>query len=188
MSDAESEDTDANGRTDPYRRHRFAVEVEGLSRLGCAEVGGLTVTVGSQPAASTDTSRTGRWRHWLALLSRVVGRLVRSQPSGTGSPTLKLWRGVTDDLVLWNWFRDWRDGQIGPRNVGVFLLDADGNETVGWRCQAATPVEWSGPDLAAHRSGVAMEKLELAHEGISATTDTTDETFRISGPNSPPER
>lgn len=173
--------SDAEARPDPYRRHRFVVEADGLPKLGIAEVRGLEVTVEARPDRTTDASAASEgsddrpWWDVGGVVDRVVDRNRPGRPGSTSatpvhdttSPNLELRRGVTDEPALWNWLRDWVDGRIGPRTVRVYLLDGTGSAAVGWACAAATPVEWTGPDLRADAAGVATERLELAHEGIS---------------------
>jgi phage tail-like protein len=45
-------------------------------------------------------------------------------------------------------------------------LDNQGNEVVRWNFFEAWPVKWDGPDFNAEGTDVAIETLELAHEGI----------------------
>lgn len=166
---------DRQHRADPYRRHRFTVTVDGLPTLGVTEVRGLEVTVDSTPEEPTDDRRGDRGRA-RGFVGRFIGRHARSERYETTSPSLELRRGVTDDPVLWNWLQAWVGGQIEPRSVRVSLLDESDEPAVGWVCQEATPVEWTGPRLRADSPGVAMERLELTHEGIRATTGTSGST------------
>ncbi len=59
------------------------------------------------------------------------------------------------------------DGAVQRKNMSVLLLDAAGNEVLRWNIVNAWPVRWSGPVLNAEVSGVAIETLEIAHEGVS---------------------
>lgn len=188
MSNAEDlAEPDAQERTDPYRRHRFVVEADGLPESGFAEINGLEAAVANQSEYSTGDADKRRWWGWRNLLDRFIDRRPRYRRHETTSPNLELWRGVTDELVLWNWLQDWIDGRIEPRTVRVYLLDGDGEATVGWACTAATPIEWTGPRLEADKPGIAMEKLELAHDGISATADASCDTAETAEPGSRPD-
>jgi phage tail-like protein len=149
---------------DPYLRHRFAVDLgDDRPPLGFAEVTGLSVRVRTEAGDEDDGPD---WLHWR---DRPRGAAIPAPARRrTASPPLRLRRGVTDDRRLWDWLRDWVDGAATPRTVRVFLLDEAGERARGWRCRAATPVRWAGPELVADRPGVATETLELAHEGIDA--------------------
>ena len=52
------------------------------------------------------------------------------------------------------------------RNGSIVLLDLDGTEKVRWNFVRAWPAKWEGPDLDAAGTNVAIETLEIAHEGI----------------------
>jgi phage tail-like protein len=46
------------------------------------------------------------------------------------------------------------------------MHDHEGEPTWGWTLSDAYPVRWTGPELQADGNTVAMESLELAHEGL----------------------
>ena len=78
--------------------------------------------------------------------------------------TLK--RGLTRDLSLWNWINAAMSGNMNRASVVITLLDQADNPALHWRLRNAWPCRWSGPVLNAGLSDVAMEELELAHEGL----------------------
>jgi len=57
-------------------------------------------------------------------------------------------------------------GTVQRKQVSVVLMSSSGDEKRRWKLQNAYPVKWSGPDLKATASEVAIETLELAHEGL----------------------
>ena len=75
--------------------------------------------------------------------------------------TIVLERGLTKSRQLYDWFcrGDRRDGAI-------VLLSRGGEERMRWGFSRAWPRRWEGPDLDADRSEVAVERLEIVHEGI----------------------
>jgi len=161
-------------RADPYRRHRFAVDIgDGRPPLGFTEVSGLSVRVQTRPAAEdTEPDAEGDvdWLDWGDRLGRAVDRTPAVPRRRTTSPPLALRRGITDDRRLWEWLQAWVAGRVEKRDVRVFLLDAAGERARGWRCRDATPARWTGPELAADRPAAATETLELVHDGIEAIT------------------
>ena len=58
-------------------------------------------------------------------------------------------------------------GDIVRRNVSVVMYDVTGTELLRWNFVNAYPVKWTGPEFAADGSTMAVESLELAHDGLS---------------------
>ena len=60
-----------------------------------------------------------------------------------------------------------RDGVADPRQVTITLLDEARQPVATLALRNAQPKKWTGPTLAAKGGGeVAMEELQLVHEGI----------------------
>jgi phage tail-like protein len=67
---------------------------------------------------------------------------------------------------LWTWHHDWVQG-IGNRKDGlVVLLDESKNPAKIWKFKNGIPTKWVGPSLNASQSNLAIESLEIAHEGL----------------------
>jgi phage tail-like protein len=82
-----------------------------------------------------------------------------------GRLTLK--KGVVLDRILWDWFDAGLTGSLGARRDGsVALLTPDGAPAITWEFRAALAVKWTGPDLSAREGAVALEALEIVHEGL----------------------
>lgn len=75
--------------------------------------------------------------------------------------TLK--RGLLTDTRLWDWINT---DPPDKRTVVITLLDEQRNPQVRFVLRQAWPAKWFGPDLNARTSEVAMESIELAHEGL----------------------
>jgi phage tail-like protein len=70
------------------------------------------------------------------------------------------------DDDLWSWHSDWVQG-VGTRKDGlIFLLDSAQATAKVWRFKSGIPTKWVGPQLNASQSNVAVETLEIAHEGF----------------------
>lgn len=81
-----------------------------------------------------------------------------------GEITLK--RGLTKRTELFDWCAGFAQG-VGKRKDGVITLrDAQHRPYMVWSFRRGLPVKWSGPSLNAQQSGVAMESLTIAHEGL----------------------
>ena len=55
---------------------------------------------------------------------------------------------------------------MARRNVVIVLLDEQRQEVARWVIRRAWPSKWTGPDLRGLGNEVAIETLELTHEGI----------------------
>jgi phage tail-like protein len=67
---------------------------------------------------------------------------------------------------LWDWHYGWVQGQ-GTRKDGIIVLnDNTGTPAKMWKFKRGIPVKWSGPALNASQNSVAVESLEIAHEGL----------------------
>jgi phage tail-like protein len=82
---------------------------------------------------------------------------------------LHLKRGVVTDASLWRWHNDFVEGQGKRRDGVITLLDDAGSTVRVWRFRRGLPVKWSGPALNASQSAVAVEEIEIAHEGLRQT-------------------
>jgi phage tail-like protein len=141
-------------RTDPYLGFRFLVEIEGLVAGGFSEVSGI------QAEIETEDYQEGG-----------VNGYVHKLPKGMKYPNLVLKRGITDTDALWKWYQSVVEpnARIERKPIRIILLDAQGEEKIGWRCLQAYPIKWTGPDLKGDASSVGIESLELVHCGIQRT-------------------
>ena len=78
--------------------------------------------------------------------------------------TLK--RGMTTSRDLWDWWRTVVEGNAQRRNVAIVLLDDSRNAVLRWALRDAWIVKIEGPELDAEGNEVAIETVELAHEGL----------------------
>ncbi len=136
-------------RNDPYMGYRFLVEIDGLIVGGFTDVSGLDITV------DTEDYREGGVNDHVHKLSK-----------GVKQQNITLKRGLSDSDVLWKWHRDTVNGKIKRKMGRIVLLNSMGNEKWFWTFEDAWPVKWSGPELKADSDSVAIETLELSHNGI----------------------
>jgi phage tail-like protein len=144
------ESTASYKKKNPYQGYRFLVELEGLTIGGFSEVSGLS--------AETKVA---------VVKEGGVNDHQHKVPEATEYGNLILKRGITDSRHLWKWYRDVVMGKVARKNIFVILLDAAGNESWRWMFSNAYPVKWTGPDLKADLAAVALESVEIAHDGIS---------------------
>jgi len=96
-------------------------------------------------------------------------------------PNLVLRRGITTDTALWDWWSDvithsYTLAQGAPqrlfRRSGLILLDGSDHRVVAaWFFSNALPERLVGPSLNARASEIAIETLELSHEGLLRLTN-----------------
>ena len=84
----------------------------------------------------------------------------------SGNVTLK--RGVfKGDNTFWDWFNAIKMNTIERKEVVISLLDQEGSPTMVWTLKNAWPTKITGTDLKSDGNEVAVETLEVAHEGIT---------------------
>ncbi len=140
---------------DPYTNFQFRLELNNIQVAGFAECTGL------QMETKVFEYKEG---------GRNETALKFPETSTYGNITLK--RGVTNANELIDWQLDIVSGtfDINPRtqktNIAIILMDEKGEDVKRWNLINAFPVKWIGPDLKASSSEIAIETLEITHEGI----------------------
>jgi phage tail-like protein len=75
-------------------------------------------------------------------------------------------RGVTLSPDLWDWYYSFVEGR-GRRRDGVIALQNDLHLPVQiWNFKRGLPAKWTGPSMNATQNSVAIESIEIAHEGL----------------------
>lgn len=81
---------------------------------------------------------------------------------------ITLSRGVVRDPGLWFWYMNGLTQSLGARRDGaILLLTPSAVPAVAWTFRAGLAARWSGPELSALQDSVAIESLEIAHEGLT---------------------
>jgi phage tail-like protein len=97
-----------------------------------------------------------------------VNDFVRKFPTRASHGNITLKRGVIyleDDL--WTWHQDFVQGNGKRRDGLILLLDESRTPAKVWKFRRGLPMKWVGPSLNATQNNVAIESLELAHEGLT---------------------
>jgi phage tail-like protein len=137
-------------RIDPYANFNFLVEIDGITRAAFHEVSGFDSTVEVIEHREGGENTT-----------------TRKLPGMTKHSNIVLKWGLADDTDLYNWHRDVVNGKVQRRNGSIVLLDRAGQERRRWNFVNAWPTKWDGPDFNAEGNDIAIETLELAHEGVA---------------------
>lgn len=126
--------------------------------------------------------------HWdknVMLFQEVSGLDVESPPveyrrgdspvfSAIRMPGVKKFGNVTlkkgvfkSDNKFWDWFNQIKMNTIKRVPVTISLLDEAGTPTMVWTLTNAWPTKITGTDLKAEGNEVAVECIEIAHEGLT---------------------
>ena len=135
---------------DPGVAFRFTVELDGLLIADFTEVSGL------EAETEVKVVREGgvnEYEHSFVTIRKY--------------PPLVLKRGFTNSTELWSWYEGTTTGRLQRKDGSIILLDASGQETCRWSFMGSYPVKWVGPQLRANTSEVAIESLEIVHQGIT---------------------
>jgi phage tail-like protein len=137
-------------RKDPFCGFNFAVEMDGITRMGFKQCSGLdSSTTATKYREGTDPTLAQRQLPGLMSFSNI-----------------SLQRGITDDHALWDWRTSVANGVAIRRTISIILRDDAGNEKMRWNIKNCWPVKWAGPAFDATSDAVAIETLDLAHEGV----------------------
>lgn len=71
-----------------------------------------------------------------------------------------------DDSNLFDWFAQVKMNVIKRETVVIRLLDEEGKPLFTWTLANAFPTKITGTDLNSEGNEVAVESIELAHEGL----------------------
>jgi phage tail-like protein len=76
-------------------------------------------------------------------------------------------KGVfANDNTFWDWYNMIKMNTIERQNVVIKLLDEGGNPTMTWTLLNAWPTKISSTDMKSNANEVAVESIEIMHEGL----------------------
>lgn len=141
-------------RVDPFRSFNFRVEFEGLEVGSFSECSGLTAEGDSVDyREGTDLPLTVRKLVGLRKYANIV-----------------LKRGYTTNGELWAWWSNIANGIADRRNGTIILLDEERAEILRWSIENAWINKIEAPTFNATANEVALESVEIAHEGLTLET------------------
>ena len=142
-------------REDPYGGYNFIVTINGVSNDGKMAKGSFTEASGLEVEVAPIEYRNG---------SEDI--TVRKLPGLKKFTNITLKRGITGDIEFWNWIRTAMKGQILRAEGSVVLQDENQQEVMRWNFRRGWPCKHTGPGLNATNNEIAMETLEICHEGL----------------------
>jgi phage tail-like protein len=142
-------------RDDPYGGYNFEVVITGISDDGTTVKGSFAEVSGIESDIAPIEYRNG---------SEDI--TVRKIPGLKKFNNLTFKRGIIGDLAFWNWILAAMNGQVQRTEGSIVLLDEQRKEVMRWNFKRGWPCKWTGPGLNAKNNEIAMETLEICHEGL----------------------
>jgi phage tail-like protein len=139
---------------EPRPASRFRLDIGGKEGIGnfreCTGLDSETTVI-----ESTSPDDNGN-----PVVRKVAGPLKWS------NITLK--RGVDESADLWTWRKQVIDGGPDSARVDGFveLLDYSGTPIARWKFLQGWPIKYTGASLDPKSSDVAVEEIQIAHEGL----------------------
>ncbi len=134
----------------PYGKFRYKVEIDGLEAGGFSEASGFDASIDVIEYREGDMVQTP---------------LKLPGLKKYGNITLK--QGVADSMVMYEWMIAGVEGEVERKTITITILDETETATASWQVINAWPAKYTAPDFNATASEVAIETLEIAHEGMT---------------------
>ena len=140
--------TKGSPQPDPVAELRFKVELSGITIGRFRECTGISVEVETKE-----------------YMEGGSNEFVHKLPTRVKYPNVVLKRGVTHEEALLKWFFDSR-ATPQRKDMTITLLGPGTKLVRTWAFLNAYPVKWTGPNLNASSNQVAVETLEIVHNGL----------------------
>lgn len=134
----------------PRVKFRFKLEIDGLTAGGFSEVSGFDAAI--EPIEYREGDMATETPLKVAGLRKY------------GNITLK--KGIIEGQVLYDWLAPGLTKAVQRKTVTVSLLDEEQKVVASWQVINAWPTKYTAPDFNASSNEIAVETLELAHEGM----------------------
>jgi phage tail-like protein len=166
------------GRADPLLGFNFQVSITDSQPAASSAVAGISISLaGSQATAGfSEISGLEATMNVESYDAGGVNGGALKFPGRINWKNLVFQRGVverrptSDTSDFWTWLQSFLDGR-GFRKDGVItLMDPSRAPALAWSWRRGVLVRWTGPTMNAQQSQVAIEQLEIAHEGLTMVT------------------
>ena len=134
----------------PYGKFRYKVEIDGLEAGGFSEASGFDASIDVIEYREGDMVQTPMKLPGLKKYGNI---------------TLK--QGVMMAMVMYEWMIAGVEGEVERKTITITILDETETATASWQVINAWPAKYTAPDFNATASEVAIETLEIAHEGMT---------------------
>jgi phage tail-like protein len=136
-------------RNDPFAGLNFRVELDGMTVGAFCECSGLVSEVDVIEYRSGGDTGSPRKLPGLHKYANIV-----------------LKRGITTDRQLWDWHKTVLEGHVQRKAGSIVLLNDSHQEVLRWNFREGWPTKYEGPSFNAEANDVAIETLEITHEGL----------------------
>ncbi len=134
----------------PYGKFRYKVEIDGLEAGGFSEASGFDASIDVMEYREGDMIQTPMKLPGLKKYGNI---------------TLK--QGVADSMVMYEWMIAGVEGEVERKTITITILDETETATASWQVINAWPAKYTAPDFNALSSEIAIESIEIAHEGMT---------------------
>ena len=139
----------------PLTTNHFSVEWGG-TRAGFTEVSGLSMEI--EPIEYREGS--------------FIENSSKKIPGIRKYSNITLKRGIIkSDNDMYNWFNTVSGNTIEKRDLTISLLNENHEPVITWKLKDAFPIKIEWSDLKANANEVAIESIEIAHEGLVVLND-----------------
>ena len=139
----------------PLQKFHFKVDWGG-TKIGFTEVSGLdfeTEVIEYREGSDKNYSKT-------------------KQPGLTKYSNITMKRGTfLGDLDFFKWWKDVYHKEEFRRDITISMLNEEHEPIITWKVMDAWPCKVESTDLKASSNEVAIESMEVAHEGLSVISD-----------------
>lgn len=93
--------------------------------------------------------------------------VIKKLPGRMKWNNITLKRGITDAMDMWKWRKMLEEGKVqeARRNGTITMFNTMGEPVARWKFVNAWPSKLTGPSANATNNEVAIEELEIVHEG-----------------------
>jgi phage tail-like protein len=136
----------------PLPKFYFMVDWGDNTNIPFQEVSGLNIE-----------TQTIEYRHGNSPVFSEI-----NMPGIVKNSNVTMKKGVfANDNSFWDWYNKIKMNTIQRQNVVIKLLDESGNPTMTWTLTNAWPTKISSTDLKSDANEVAVESIEIMHEGLT---------------------
>ena len=96
---------------------------------------------------------------------------VHKIPGRVKYPNLVLKQGFSGASELQKWAFRIAAGQVENKNATIVIFDQNHQVVARYTLTNAFPTKWEAPDFDASSNDIAIETIEIAHEGLRLSTD-----------------